>query len=60
MKKLDSSDYIARGILSGGSLGVFSALLGFTPSLFWSCGLGMLAGFLAGITLARRARKKKS
>ena len=59
MKKLDASDYLARGILSGGALGVFSHLLGFTPNMFWSCGLGMFAGFLAGITLARRAGAKK-
>jgi len=50
-------DYIARGIMSGGALGVFAALLGFTSSMFWSCGLGMLAGFFAGITLANRAGK---
>ncbi|MDR2502920.1 MAG: hypothetical protein LBD82_00800 [Deltaproteobacteria bacterium] len=53
-KELASADYIARGILSGGALGVFSALFGFTRSIFWSCGLGMLAGFMAGITLALR------
>ena len=56
-EKLAPVDYMARGIMSGGALGVFSALLGFTPSIFWSCGLGMLAGFLAGITLAGRAGK---
>ncbi|MCL1916161.1 MAG: hypothetical protein FWG17_05605 [Desulfovibrionaceae bacterium] len=56
-KKLEPVDYLARGILSGGALGVFAALLGITQSIFWSCGLGMLAGFLAGATLAGRAQK---
>lgn len=58
-KELDSSDYIVRGILIGGSLGVFAALLGILPSIFWGCGLGMIAGFFAGLTMAGRRRKSK-
>lgn len=57
-KELEPLDYITRGILVGGALGVFSALLGITRSIFWGCGLGMIAGFLAGITLANRVKKK--
>lgn len=56
-KELNGGDYIARGILIGGSVGVFAALLGITQSLFWSCGLGMFAGFMAGVTMAIRRKK---
>lgn len=51
-------NYIIRGILIGGSLGVIGALLGFSDSLpraFW---VGMLAGVLAGVTIGLRRRKK--
>lgn len=57
-KELGSDDYIVRGILIGGSVGVFAALLGILQSIFWGCGMGMIAGFLAGITMAARRRKK--
>lgn len=46
--------FIVRGILIGGSLGVFAALLGVSDNMFRSVGLGMIAGFLAGLTLSRR------
>ncbi len=49
--------YIVRGILIGGSLGVFAALLGFSDSIPRAFGVGMIGGFLAGITLERRRRK---
>lgn len=55
-KELDRADYITRGILIGGSVGIFAALLGILPSLFWACGFGMIAGFLAGLTVAARKR----
>jgi hypothetical protein len=58
--KLAPADYITRGILIGGALGVFAALSGLSSSLFWSCGLGMISGFLAGLTLAGRAGRRKS
>lgn len=57
-KELDSSDYITRGILIGGSVGVLAALLGILHSIFWGCGLGMIAGFLAGLTIASKRKKK--
>ncbi len=57
---LNAGDYIARGILIGGALGVFGYLLGFTPNLRYSIGLGMIAGFAAGVTLGlRRGSKNK-
>lgn len=56
-KELEGLDYITRGILIGGSIGVFAALLDILPSLFWGCGLGMIAGFLAGVTMAQRRKK---
>lgn len=58
-KKLEASDYIVRGILIGGSIGVFAALMGILSNLFWGCGLGMIAGFLAGLTMAKRRKKDK-
>lgn len=58
-KDLNSGDYIARGILIGGSIGVFAGLLGLVQSLFWGCGLGMIAGFLAGLTVASRRKNNK-
>lgn len=57
-KELDSGDYITRGILIGGSVGVFAALLGILHSIFWGFGLGMIAGFFAGVTMAARRKKR--
>jgi len=58
-KEFEPLSYITRGILVGGALGVFSALLDITRNIFWGCGLGMAAGFLAGLTMASRAKKQK-
>ena len=55
---LSPADYIVRGILIGGAVGAFGAMLGFSRSMFWGTGVGMIAGFLAGLTLARRAEKR--
>ncbi len=52
-------NYIIRGILIGGSLGVIGALLGYSDSLPRAFGVGMIAGALAGLTLGLRQRKKK-
>ena len=52
-------NYIIRGILIGGSLGVIGALLGYSDSLPRAFGVGMIGGVLAGITLGLRQRKKK-
>ncbi len=52
-------NYIIRGIMIGGSLGVIGALLGYSDSLPRAFGVGMIAGVLAGITLGLRQRKKK-
>lgn len=50
-------NHIVRGILIGGSLGVFGWLILDTdPGR--SIALGMIGGFLAGLTMARRAEKK--
>lgn len=51
--------FIIRGILIGGSLGVFYALAGLSDSLPRAFGVGMIGGALAGLTLAIRQRKKK-
>ena len=49
-------NFVVRGILIGGSIGVFAALLGISDSMFRCVGLGMIAGFLAGLTLSRRRK----
>ncbi len=50
--------YIVRGILIGGSLGVFAGLFGWVD-IFRGAALGMIGGFFAGITLEKRRAKKK-
>lgn len=50
--------FVVRGILIGGSLGVFAALAGVVDNMPRSFGLGMLGGFFAGLTLARMRRGK--
>ncbi|EPR31011.1 hypothetical protein dsat_1138 [Alkalidesulfovibrio alkalitolerans DSM 16529] len=57
MNKKDITDYLARGILIGGSLGVVAGLL-FT-TLERGLFLGMLCGAFAGATLYTRSLKKK-
>lgn len=52
-------NFIIRGILIGGSMGVFYALAGFSDSMPRSFGVGMLAGALAGLTIAIRQRNRK-
>lgn len=49
---------IARGILVGGSLGVIAALLDILPGLFRGLGIGMIAGFFAGVTMLFLRSKK--
>jgi len=49
----DDKNYLIRGILIGGSLGVFAGLLGWMD-MARGAALGMVGGFLAGLTLARR------
>lgn len=56
---LSKADYVVRGIIVGGSVGALGALLGFSRSLFFGVGLGMIAGFVAGLSLARRRLRKK-
>lgn len=52
--KLTGIDYIVRGILIGGSMGVLVSITGiFEIDIFRGGGLGMVAGFLGGLTLAR-------
>ena len=40
--------FIVRGILIGGAIGLMASWFGY-PAMF-SLGLGMIAGFLAGVT----------
>ena len=50
--------YIIRGVLIGGSLGIFAGLFGVVDNLPRAFLLGGIAGLLAGITLARARRNK--
>ena len=50
--------FIVRGILIGGSLGVFAALFGIVDNMARAFILRMIAGGLAGLTLARLRRNK--
>lgn len=59
-RNLSSADYVVRGIMIGGAVGVFGALLGFSRSLFWGAGIGMIAGCFAGITMYKRMQKRKA
>lgn len=49
---------IVRGILIGGSLGVFAAIFGLSDNMFRALGFGMIAGALAGYTIQRIRRKR--
>ncbi len=50
---------ITRGILIGGSLGAFSALMGVSDSMFMAVGVGMIAGLLAGLTMQKLDNKRR-
>ena len=50
---LDLSDYLVRGILIGGALGVFAGLAKLVP-MSRGLALGMVAGFFAGFTMAKK------
>ena len=53
-------NFVVRGSLIGGSLGVLLALAGFADSLPRALGTGMIGGALAGFTLALRQRRNGS
>ncbi len=55
-RELNVTDYLARGILIGGSFGIIGGwlFLDFRRGLF----LGMLCGALAGLTYAARRSKR--
>lgn len=53
------SNHLVRGILIGGSLGIFASLVGIVH-MREGFVLGGLAGLFAGITMARRAEKRKA
>ncbi len=52
--------FLVRGILIGGSIGVFAVLFGFVDSLPRAFGLGLIGGALAGLTVrfGQKGRKK--
>ncbi len=51
------TNHLLRGLLIGGSLGVFAALAGIVE-MREGLVLGGIGGFFAGITMARRAKKR--
>ena len=50
---------VARGILVGGSLGVFAAIFGISDNMFMAVGFGMMAGGLAGLTMTWLEKRRK-
>ncbi len=50
-------NYLVRGIILGGSVGVLAAIMGFTDDMGRAFGVGMFAGALAGLTMQRRANR---
>lgn len=56
---MEPADRIVRGILIGGALGAFSAVFGYTDSLFFAVGIGAVCGFFAGLTHAAFDKKRK-
>ncbi len=53
----EEKNYIVRGIVLGASVGVLVSLFGVTD-MARGAALGMIAGFAAGLTLAKRQQKK--
>ncbi|MCT4627981.1 hypothetical protein [Halodesulfovibrio sp.] len=55
----EAPNFVVRGIFIGASIGVLGYLIGFLPNLPRAIALGMVPGFVAGITLARAHKLKK-
>lgn len=51
---------ILRGLVLGGSLGIFANLLGFSDAMLRSALTGTIAGALAGFTAYKLAEKRKN
>jgi len=51
------TDMLARGILIGGSIGALAGLFGMDPARAML--LGLVAGFLAGLTRYKLQKKRK-
>lgn len=50
--------YIVRGVLIGASLGVFAALFGVVDNMPRGFLIGVIAGGLAGLTMAQLRKNK--
>ena len=53
-------NFIVRGILIGGAVGVFGFLAGLSNNMGRAFGMGMIGGALAGYTLSRIQARKNS
>ncbi len=56
----EAPNFVVRGIFIGASIGVLGYLVGFLPNLPRAIALGMVPGFVAGITLARSYKAKQN
>ena len=56
----EAPNFVVRGIFIGASIGIIGYLVGFLPNLPRAIALGMVPGFVAGITLARSYTAKQS
>lgn len=54
----EEKNYIVRGIVIGASAGILLSFTGYVD-MARGAALGMIGGFVAGITLAKRRQKKK-
>lgn len=52
------SQYIVRGVLIGGSIGILAYVFGVTDTIGRSFMLGFIGGTLAGVTMALIRRNK--
>ena len=56
----ETPNFVVRGIFIGASIGIIGYLVGFLPNLPRAIALGMVPGFVAGITLARSHKAKQN
>jgi hypothetical protein len=52
-------NFVVRGIMLGGAIGVLGALAGYSDSMLRAFGVGMIGGALAGYTLWRMRGNKQ-
>ena len=54
----ETPNFVVRGIFIGASIGILAYFCGFLTNLPRAIALGMVPGFFAGITMAKRHKSK--